>query len=235
MVCATSEHDICTGTSGSLMPGTRIKVIGPDGKEITAYGERGELLAQGPSITLGYLNNEMATAEAFIWDEDGRWLRTGDEVIVTLAPSGYEHITIVDRLKELIKVKVRSTDHQPSNEGRWANHKQQAHQVAPAELEAHLLTHPAVDDCAVIAVPHERDGEAPKAFVVRSPSVASRKDEDLVAEIVKYVQDHKAHYKWLKGGVEFIDAVPKSPSGKILRRLLRDKEREARRVKGAKL
>ncbi|KAK4137083.1 acetyl-CoA synthetase-like protein [Trichocladium antarcticum] len=215
VVCATSEHDICTGTSGSLMPGTRIKVIGPDGKEITAYGERGELLAQGPSITLGYLNNEMATAEAFIWDEDGRWLRTGDEVIVTLAPSGYEHITIVDRLKELIKVK--------------------AHQVAPAELEAHLLTHPAVDDCAVIAVPHERDGEAPKAFVVRSPSVASRKDEDIVAEIVKYVQDHKAHYKWLKGGVEFIDAVPKSPSGKILRRLLRDKEREARRVKGAKL
>ncbi|KAL2161355.1 hypothetical protein VTH06DRAFT_8577 [Thermothelomyces fergusii] len=215
VVCSTSEHDICPGTSGSLVPGTRAKVVDQNGKEITEYGKPGELLVQSPSVTLGYLNNEKATAEAFIWDEDGRWLRTGDEVIVTKADSGYEHITIVDRLKELIKVK--------------------GHQVAPAELEAHLLTHPAVDDCAVIAVPDERDGEAPKAFVVTPASMASRDKEEVAAEIIKYVQDHKAHYKWLKGGVEFIDAIPKSPSGKILRRLLRDKEKEARRAKGAKL
>ncbi|KAL2149836.1 hypothetical protein VTH82DRAFT_7512 [Thermothelomyces myriococcoides] len=215
VVCTTSEHDICPGTSGSLVPGTRAKVIDQDGKEITEYGKPGELLVQSPSVTLGYLNNEKATAEAFIWDEDGRWLRTGDEVIVTKSKLGYEHITIVDRLKELIKVK--------------------GHQVAPAELEAHLLTHPAVDDCAVIAVPDERDGEVPKAFVVTPASMASRNKEEVAAEIIKHVQDHKAHYKWLKGGVEFIDVVPKSPSGKILRRLLRDKEREARRAKGAKL
>ncbi|KAK4250996.1 hypothetical protein C7999DRAFT_28588 [Corynascus novoguineensis] len=215
VVCSTSEHDICPGTSGSLIPGTRAKVIDQDGKEIHEYGKPGELLVQSPSVTLGYLNNEKATAEAFIFDEDGRWLRTGDEVIVTKSDNGYEHITIVDRLKELIKVK--------------------GHQVAPAELEAHLLTHAAVDDCAVISVPDERDGEVPKAFVVTPASMASRKKEDMAAEIMKHVQDHKAHYKWLKGGVEFIDAVPKSPSGKILRRLLRDKEKEARRAKGAKL
>ncbi|KAL2198596.1 hypothetical protein P885DRAFT_32273 [Corynascus similis CBS 632.67] len=215
VVCSTSEHDICPGTSGSLVPGTRAKVIDQDGKEIREYGKPGELLVQSPSVTLGYLNNEKATAEAFIFDEDGRWLRTGDEVIVTKSDNGYEHITIVDRLKELIKVK--------------------GHQVAPAELEAHLLTHAAVDDCAVISVPDERDGEVPKAFVVTPASMASRKKEDMAAEIMKHVQDHKAHYKWLKGGVEFIDAVPKSPSGKILRRLLRDKEKEARRAKGAKL
>ncbi|KAK0661567.1 hypothetical protein QBC41DRAFT_285768 [Cercophora samala] len=215
VVCTTSEHDIHQGTSGSLVPGARAKIIDQDGKEITEYNKPGELLVQSPSVTLGYLNNEKATAEAYVWDEDGRWLKTGDEVIVTKAPSGYEHITIVDRLKELIKVK--------------------AHQVAPAELEAHLLTHPAVDDCAVIAVPDERDGEVPKAFVVTPASMAGRKDEDMAAEILKHVQDHKAHYKWLKGGIEFIDAIPKSPSGKILRRLLRDKEREARRVAGAKL
>lgn len=107
VVCTTSEHDICPGTSGSLVPGTRAKVIDQDGKEITEYGKPGELLVQSPSVTLGYLNNEKATAEAFIWDEDGRWLRTGDEVIVTKSKLGYEHITIVDRLKELIKVKVR--------------------------------------------------------------------------------------------------------------------------------
>ncbi|KAK4145727.1 uncharacterized protein C8A04DRAFT_26472 [Dichotomopilus funicola] len=215
VICTTSEHDICQGTSGSLVPGVRAKVVDPDGKEITEYNKPGELLVQSPAVTLGYLNNEKATAEAFIWDEDGRWLRTGDEVIVTKSEKGYEHITIVDRLKELIKVK--------------------GHQVAPAELEAHLLTHPAVDDCAVISVPDERDGEAPKAFVVIPDSMASRKRDEIVAEINKHVQDHKAHYKWLKGGIEFIDTVPKSPSGKILRRLLRDKEREARRAKGAKL
>lgn len=107
VVCSTSEHDICQGTSGSLVPGTRAKVIGADGKEITEYGKPGELLVQSPSVTLGYLNNEKATAEAFVWDEDGRWLRTGDEVVVTKSPQGYEHIIIVDRLKELIKVKVR--------------------------------------------------------------------------------------------------------------------------------
>ena len=106
VVCATSEDDIDTGTSGSLIPGTRAKVIDADGREITEYSKPGELLVQSPSVTIGYLNNEKATAEAFIWDEDGRWLRTGDEVIVTKSPKGNEHFTIVDRLKELIKVKV---------------------------------------------------------------------------------------------------------------------------------
>ncbi len=109
------------------------------------------------------------------------------------------------------------------------------HQVAPAELEAHLLAHAAVDDCAVISIPDERDGEVPKAFVVKPLSMASRSDKEVAAEIIKHVSDHKAKYKWLKGGVEFIEAVPKSPSGKILRRLLRDKEREARRANGSKL
>ncbi|KAK3336034.1 hypothetical protein B0T19DRAFT_26425 [Cercophora scortea] len=215
VVCATSEHDIEEGTSGSLAPSVRARVVDPDGKEITTYNTPGELLVQSPSVVLGYLNNEKATSEAFFHDEDGRWLRTGDEVIVTKSAQGNEHITIVDRLKELIKVK--------------------ANQVAPAELEAHLLSHPAVDDCAVIAVHDDRDGEVPKAFVVTPASMASRKDEDIAAEIMKHVQDHKAKYKWLKGGVEFIDVIPKSPSGKILRRLLRDREREARRAKGARL
>lgn len=87
----------------------------------------------------------------------------------------------------------------------------------------------------MISVPDARDGEAPKAFVVTPASMASRSDEEMAAEIIKHVQDYKAHYKWLKGGIEFIDAIPKSPSGKILRRLLRDREKEARRAKGAKL
>ncbi len=108
--------------------------------------------------------------------------------------------------------------------------------MAPAELEAHLLTHPAIADVAVIPVFDEAAGELPKAFVVKSSSAARFEDDAvLIREIEAHVEDRKARHKWLRGGVEFIDIVPKSPSGKILRRLLRDREREARRRKGAKL
>ncbi len=109
-------------------------------------------------------------------------------------------------------------------------------QVAPAELEAHLLTHLAVNDAAVIPVPDDAAGELPKAFVVKSASVGlEENDRMLIRNIQKHVEQHKAKHKWLRGGVEFIDVIPKSPSGKILRRMLRDKEREVRRQKGAKL
>src|SRR5437773_7993709 len=108
--------------------------------------------------------------------------------------------------------------------------------VAPAELEAHLLTHPSVADCAVIAAPDDSAGEVPKAFVVKSASVSADASERIVKrDIQKHVEQHKSRYKWLKGGVEFIDVIPKSPSGKILRRLLRDKERERLRKERARL
>ncbi|KAI5867636.1 acetyl-CoA synthetase-like protein [Durotheca rogersii] len=214
-VLITGENDVVVGTSGSLAPACRAKLVDEDGTEITAYNRRGEIWIQSPSVTLGYLNNERATAEAFVWDADGRWMRTGDVAIALKAPSGHEHFAVVDRLKELIKVK--------------------GHQVAPAELEAHLLTHPAVGDCTVIPVPDEGSGEVPKAFVVKAASAASRSDEEVARDICRHVEEHKARYKWLKGGVEFIKEIPKSPSGKILRRLLKDKEREKRRAKGARL
>ena len=107
VVCATSEHDVYTRGSGSLVPNTKVRIMGPDGKEITEYEKPGELWVQSPSVTLGYLNSEKATAETFIHDDGGRWIRTGDEVLVTKSPVGNEHLVIVDRIKELIKVKVR--------------------------------------------------------------------------------------------------------------------------------
>ena len=110
----------------------------------------------------------------------------------------------------------------------------QGHQVAPAELEAHLLTHPAVSDCAVIQIPDEAAGELPKAYVVKS-AAATGSDEEVARAIAKHVEEHKARHKWLKGGIDFIPAIPKSPSGKILRRLLRDKDRAERRAKGPKI
>lgn len=109
-------------------------------------------------------------------------------------------------------------------------------QVAPAELEAHILTHPAVADVAVIGIPDDRAGEVPKAFVVKSPSVGIEENDRTVArDIMKHVEEHKARHKWLKGGVEFVDIIPKSPSGKILRRLLRDQEKAKKKKQGAKL
>jgi acyl-CoA synthetase (AMP-forming)/AMP-acid ligase II len=144
----------------------------------------GELWVRGPQVMAGYLNNPEATATTVV--EDG-WLRTGD-----IARIDGDIFWIVDRLKELIKYK--------------------GYQVAPAELEALLLTHPDVLDAAVVGVPHAEGGEAPKAFVV---SAVPTDPNTLMA----WVAERVAPYKKVRS-VEFIDAIPKSPSGKILRRLL---------------
>ncbi|KAF5981361.1 phenylacetyl ligase [Fusarium coicis] len=194
-VCSTSQHDILPGTSGSIVLGTQCKVIDENGLEVTELEKPGELFVQSPNICLGYMNNAKATAETFVWDEDGRWLRTGDVVVIRLSPLRTEHVVIVDRIKELIKLK--------------------GNQVAPAELEAHILSHPFVADCAVIPVPDDFAGEVPKAFVVKDAGTGNKSDEEIKTAICKYVESHKAKYKWLQGGVEFVEAIPKSPSGKI--------------------
>ncbi|KAI1611662.1 4-coumarate-CoA ligase, variant [Exophiala viscosa] len=218
LVTATISEDVWPGSSGSLIPGCAIKLVNDDGNEVTGYDEAGEVLVRSPAVVLGYLKNEKATNETFIDLPDGRFLRTGDKGEIRISPeSGVEHLWIVDRIKELIKVK--------------------GHQVAPAELEAYLLDHPAVADCAVISVPDEAAGEAPKAFVVLSPSASLGSDskETIARSIQQYVEKGKARYKWISGGIQFVDVIPKSASGKILRRLLRDSEREKRRAAGAKI
>ena len=138
----------------------------------------------------GYLNNPEATARTI--DADG-WLHTGD--------IGYAdddgHFYIVDRVKELIKYK--------------------GFQIAPAELEAMLLTHPAVADAAVIPFPDDEAGEVPKAFIVL-------KSEASPEAIKEFVAARVAPYKKIRE-IEFIDQIPKSLSGKILRRVLVEKER----------
>jgi ribosome assembly protein SQT1 len=108
VVCSSPEADIWFGSSGSLLPSFSAKILTPEGEEITEYNKPGELVVQSPSVVLGYLNNDKANAETFIDDTDGkgRWMRTGDEAVVRVAPSGHEHVFIVDRIKELIKVKV---------------------------------------------------------------------------------------------------------------------------------
>ena len=178
------------GSVGVPICNMEVRIVDTVNGENLPVGKTGEMLVRGPNIMKGYLNLPDATKASIT--EDG-WFRTGD--IGYFDEEGCFYIT--DRLKELIKVKGL--------------------QVAPAELEALLQNHPKIADAAVIGIPNERLGEAPKAFVVKKDPTVT---ED---EIVNYVAGKVAKHKHLVGGVEFIDAVPKSPSGKILRRMLRQK------------
>lgn len=177
---------------GEVVANTEIKIIKEDGTEAD-INEAGEILARGPQITMGYLNNEKATSETY--DTDG-FLHTGDQGRID------EHgmVWILDRIKEMIKVK--------------------GIQVAPAELEDLLLGYPKVEDVAVLGIPDDYSGELPKAFVVLKPGID--KVHEVGKELIQYVKDKKARYKWIKE-VEIVDEIPKSASGKILRRVLRDK------------
>ena len=184
--------DIDRGTIGVLMPSVEARVVDPVTGEDVAQGERGELWCRGPNIMRGYLNNSQATANTV--DQDG-FLHTGD--LVTVDRNGV--FRVVDRLKELIKYK--------------------GYQIAPAELEALLLTHAGIADAAVIGVKDAESGETPKAFVVRSES-----HPDLDADEVKaFVAALVAPYKKIRN-VEFVEQIPKSAAGKILRRDLRSRE-----------
>ena len=188
--------DLDRGSIGLPMPNVEARVVDPGTGEDAAVGERGKLWCRGPNIMRGYLNNPGATVAAV--DEEG-WLHTGD--LVTVDADGAFHV--VDRLKELIKYK--------------------GYQVAPAELEAVLLTHDGVDDAAVVGV-RDRDGEEiPKAFVVRA-AISPDLDADAV---MAFVAAQVAPYKKVRA-VEFVDTIPKSAAGKILRKELR--AREAARV-----
>ena len=104
VVCSSAADDIWFGSSGSLLPSYEAKLVSIEGHEITGYDQPGELVVRGPSVVLGYLNNDQANKETF----QGGWMRTGDEAVIRKSAKGNEHIFIVDRIKELIKVKVRT-------------------------------------------------------------------------------------------------------------------------------
>lgn len=166
----------------------------PPGNE----GERsdaGEMWIRGPQVMLGYLNNEEATEVTLM--RDG-WLRTGDIV-------QYDHegnVYVVDRSKELIKYK--------------------GYQVAPAELEALLMSHEAIADAAVVGYRRESDGEeVPRAFVVPQVGLDGNVLEIDKEELMVWVAQRVAPYKKIRM-VEFTDVIPTSGTGKILRKDLRD-------------
>ena len=178
------------GSVGITMANTRVRIVNEVGED-QGLDSEGELWIQGPQVMKGYLNNDVATAETI--DSD-MWLHTGD--VARIDSDG--HVYIVDRVKELIKYK--------------------GFQVPPAELEALLLTHPAVADAAVIGVEDVEAGELPKAFIVLKPGA-----EATSTDIMDFANSQVSSYKKVRL-LDFIDEIPKSASGKILRRFLRDQE-----------
>ena len=183
------------GSIGRVVPNTEVKIVDVVTGAALPRRQQGELLIRGPQIMRGYLRRPRETAEAI--DRDG-WYHTGDVGYV----DDEEWFYIVDRTKELIKYKGL--------------------QVAPAELEALLVTHPAVLDAAVVRKADEEAGEIPLAYVVLKPDEASRRTsgDELMAWVAERVAPHKRIRQ-----VEFIDQIPKSASGKVLRRVLIDRER----------
>ncbi|KAF7291677.1 hypothetical protein HMN09_01259000 [Mycena chlorophos] len=208
LVSMSPFHVQCTfGSVGFLLPGVHAKVVKPDGK-LAGYDEPGELVVKSPSVALGYHKNKKATEESF--SADG-WFRTGDQVV--MKKNGEMWVT--DRLKELIKVR--------------------GFQVSPAELEGLILDHPDVTDACVVGVPDERSGEVPLAFVVLTPDAEKRAKTlegaaAIKASVQKLVADNKIRYKHL-ATVEFIPAIPKNASGKILRRILTEQVRAQAKAK----
>ena len=173
------------GTVGRPVPNTELRVVDPDTGQERGTGEIGELWVRGPQVMAGY--RDRADETRAVLDDEG-WLRTGD--LGQVEEDGT--VVLLDRLKELIKV--------------------DAYQVAPAELEALLVEHPAINDAGVVGRPHPRHGEEPVAYVVAHP------DLDLAA-VQAWLAERVAPYKQ-PAQIIVVDQLPRTPSGKLLRRHL---------------
>ncbi|KAF7551631.1 hypothetical protein G7Z17_g4864 [Cylindrodendrum hubeiense] len=195
------------GSVGKLVSNMQAKIIDPQGKEVSS-GTPGELLIKGPNVFQGYWNKPELNRDTFT--EDG-WFKTGD--VMYMCPKG--NLFVTDRIKELIKYK--------------------GFQVAPAELEAKLIGRKDIADVCVIGVWNESEQtEVPRAYIV--PSAGIDESDELAADIIKWLSGRVAPPKKLRGGVRFLKEIPKSASGKILRRVLRDQvKKEEQATPRAKL
>ncbi|XP_016496866.1 4-coumarate--CoA ligase-like 9 [Nicotiana tabacum] len=185
---ATTEEMLRGDSVGRLIANTEAKIVDPETGIALPPGEQGELWIKGPTIMQGYVGDPKTTSETLV---PGGWLRTGD--LCYIDHHGY--LFVVDRLKELIKYK--------------------GYQVAPAELEQLLLSHPDIVDAAVIPYPDEEAGQVPMAFVVRRTQSSPDKEQ-----VIDFISKQVAPYKKIRR-VAFISSIPKNPSGKILRKELR--------------
>ncbi|KAH7410196.1 hypothetical protein DE146DRAFT_341666 [Phaeosphaeria sp. MPI-PUGE-AT-0046c] len=187
------------GSVGKMFPNMLAKYMSADGKEL-GPGEAGELWLSGPNVFRGYWKNETATKESLT--EDG-FFKTGDVGFQDEQHNFY----ITDRVKELIKYK--------------------GFQVPPAELEGKLMESELVDDVAVIGVNDEQQHtEVPRAYVVAAHDKRANAGDSEAQAIVEWMSKKVANHKRLRGGIVFVDEIPKSSSGKILRRVLKERSKE---------
>ncbi|KAL4822060.1 hypothetical protein BDW67DRAFT_172046 [Aspergillus spinulosporus] len=186
------------GSNGPVLPGLEARIVpNNDPSQTTAVKEEGELWIRGPTVFTGYMNDRASTDACLT---ASKWFKTGD--------IGYEdamgNLHITDRAKDMIKFK--------------------GFQIAPTELEDILIEHPAVRDVAVIGVWNEAmHSEVPLAYLVGKESMTEQEREGAALSVMEYQSGKMVHYKHLRGGVIWIDQIPKSPSGKILKRALRDR------------
>lgn len=187
------ETDV-SGSIGGVLPGVELRLVDEEFRDVEDEGNEGELIVRSPLVTNGYFKNEEATKATF---KDG-WFLTGD---IAVRRDG--RFFVVDRKKELLKYKGL--------------------QIAPAELENLLFSHPGIKEAAVIGVPAPDDPgtDLPRAYVV--PVEPGKLSED---EVKDFVKGRLAEYKQLRGGVAFVDEIPKSAIGKLLRRELRERAKK---------
>ena len=186
---------------GIPMFDTESRVVDPSTLAELPPGEVGEIVSRGPGIFEGYWNNPEATAAAFVEIDGQRFFRTGD--LGRTDEDGY--FFLVDRLKRMINVG--------------------GYKVWPAEVEAMLYGHPAIQEAVIISRKDPRRGEAVKAVVVLRPSHRGTIDE---AELVRWAKDNMAAYK-VPSTFEIAESLPKSATGKILWRVLQEKESQSER------
>lgn len=194
------------GGVGLPLPNCEIKLVDPDTGALVGPDQPGEAWLKSPSVALGYFGLPEATKESFV---DG-WFRSGDILVYSSKDNIFR---VTDRIKDLIKYN--------------------AFQIAPAELDDLLLTHPDIADVCVTGIPSEEHGEVPRAFVQLKPGVPATPAK--AAEIIAFLDGKVTAYKRLRGGVEFRDVIPRGATGKLLRRQLRDEMKERMAKGGFKL
>jgi acyl-CoA synthetase (AMP-forming)/AMP-acid ligase II len=190
-------------TVGCITPNMEFRIVDPETMKDTGYDAdgtsvAGEIWVRGPNVTPGYYRNKEATENSHATDEEGvRWFRTGD--IGTIDKDGF--LTIVDRIKEMFKYKGL--------------------QVIPSELEGKLIENPDVADAGVVPLwVEEQATHLPVAFVAVNPAAKSRDEKAVVEGIHSWLNARVANHKRMRGGIHVIETIPKSASGKILRREL---------------
>jgi acyl-CoA synthetase (AMP-forming)/AMP-acid ligase II len=199
------------GSTGVLVPGLEARIMRDDGTHAN-INEPGDLWLRGDNVALGYWNNEKASKETFV---DG-WLYTGDKFYVDAGGNFW----YADRAKDTLKVSGA--------------------QVSPVEIENCLLEHPGkfINDVTVAGVSGGRtsDEKVPRAWIVLSPAGKKRGVAVVVRELNAWHQKNLSKYKWLRGGIQVVDQIPKSQTGKVLRRVLQDRyEANAKKLEGGKL